>query len=286
MVWRLTVHPGPTVGVVVATRRRADLLARCIQALVEQDTDQGYEVVVVNDDDTPVSLAQHEVVRVVPGPCRGVAAARNVGIAATTAPLIAFTDDDAVPSRGWISAMVAASERYPDAVAFDGPIETGPLDPLYHHAPEAVPGSLVTANAVYRRRTLETVGLFDERFHGFWGLEDIELAARAARAGPIRFVDDMIVVHPPRPIGLLELFGQGRSVEGQWMLFRTHPSLSNWRLPLRWGPVLGWFRGRLRWLSPGIVRGSPARALRAVALVVGTTAVAFWTALRRWSPPP
>jgi hypothetical protein len=79
---------------------------------------------------------------------------------------------------------------------------------------------------------------------------------------------------------------QAARVEGVWLLFRKHPSLSQWRVPLRWGPALAEFR-RWMWLltQRKVVRGSPERAVRIVVLALCTTASAAVAGWRRWPGP-
>ena len=76
---------------------------------------------------------------------------------------------------------------------------------------------------------------------------------------------------------------QASRVEGVWLLFRKHPSLSHWRVPLRWGPALAEFK---RWSGlltrRDVVRGSPGRAFRIVVLTLCTTASAGVASWRRW----
>jgi len=273
----------PAVSVVVATRRRPELLRRCLAALLTQQTRHAYEVVLVNDDTEPLhDLPDDPRVRVVEGDVRGVAAARNRGIRVARAPVVAFTDDDVIPGAGWIEAIVAAAVAHPDAAGFDGPVVVGPIDWLYAHAPRARPGGGCAASVAYRRVVLDALGGFDERFTG-WMPEDVELAEHARTLGPIVHIPDMVVSHPPRPVTFRELIRMASYVEGEWLLFRRHPSLSRWRVPLRWAPPWARFRewsGRLR--DPDVLRMSPVRALRAVAIAAGATAVAAFSAWRRW----
>lgn len=83
------------VAVVIPTRDRPQLVATAVAAALAQ---QGVsvEVVVVDDgSDVPVTVEADRRVRVVRLPSsRGVAGARNAGVAAADAPWVAFLDDD------------------------------------------------------------------------------------------------------------------------------------------------------------------------------------------------
>ncbi|MFF3454852.1 glycosyltransferase [Streptomyces sp. NPDC002730] len=112
--------PGPQdrVTVVVATRERADQLARALDSLLAQDHPD-FEIVVV--DNAPVTsatrdLVEHkygERVRYVREPVPGLAVAHNRGIAAADGAVIAFTDDDVVADPHWLTALTAPFARDP-----------------------------------------------------------------------------------------------------------------------------------------------------------------------------
>lgn len=91
------------VAIVIATRNRAALLRGCLAAIAKQTLTPS-EIVVVDDgstDDTSCVLRAFEpaapsVLRFARNEASaGPAAARNRGVRLTTAPLVAFTDDDA-----------------------------------------------------------------------------------------------------------------------------------------------------------------------------------------------
>src|SRR2546423_3291355 len=95
-----------TVSVVVPTYRREDLLKRCLQSLSLQDFPRGgLEIIVVDDarsESVPevVTTAARETgipIRLLAGPGRGPAAARNLGWRAARGDVIAFLYDDADP---------------------------------------------------------------------------------------------------------------------------------------------------------------------------------------------
>lgn len=119
------------VAVVIPTLRRPDELERALRSVAAQIGVEGRlsEVVVADNDpegsardvrdrlmdDYPVRL----IYRHAPRP--GVATARNAGLAATDAPLIAFLDDDEAASPGWLAALLKA-QASTGAEAVFGPI--------------------------------------------------------------------------------------------------------------------------------------------------------------------
>ena len=99
----------PRVSVVMPTHDRAKLLPATLRALAAQTVPPSeYEVILVADgctDDTPQAVAGVRAelpyqLHFIEQPGQGAAAARNLGVAKATAPLILFLDDDmtAVPT--------------------------------------------------------------------------------------------------------------------------------------------------------------------------------------------
>ena len=105
----------------------------------------------------------------------GPAIARNVGWRAARGEIIAFIDDDCIPTPGWLSAGLAA---FTDGIVGASgklimPLVHIPTD-YEHDAVQLEKSEFVTANCFYRRDMLERVGGFDERFIAAWR-EDSDL---------------------------------------------------------------------------------------------------------------
>lgn len=101
-------------AVVIPTYNRAAFLASAVASALAQTLGE-IEVIVVDDgsvDDTPAviaSLAARDPrVRPQRQPNRGLAAARNLGLTAVTAPLVAFLDDDDLWTDGALAELAAA----------------------------------------------------------------------------------------------------------------------------------------------------------------------------------
>jgi GT2 family glycosyltransferase len=133
----------------------------------------------------------------------GPAAARNAGIEATSAPLIAFTDADCTPAPGWLDALTAALEDH-DLV--QGPVlparPPGPFDRTVS-LPSPSP-RFETANLAVRREVAERAGAFERLpfvAEGHFG-EDVLFGWRAVRAGARRgWAPDAVVRHAVFPRG-------------------------------------------------------------------------------------
>jgi HAD superfamily hydrolase (TIGR01662 family) len=126
------------------------------------------------------------VLRVIPGPGRGPAAARNAGWRACAAPWVCFLDDDVVPAPGWRAALAGDLDGLPgDVVGSQGRLRVPlPSDRRATDWERDVHGlqdaAWATADMAYRRRALQAVGGFDERFPRAYR-EDADLALRLLR---------------------------------------------------------------------------------------------------------
>ena len=122
------------ISVNLATYNRAAFLEPCLASLCEQTLDPArYEICVVNNagtDNTPEIVAhiaarypKHRVF-MIEEPVPGVSRARNRGLRATTAPLIAHVDDDGTVGRDWLEIFVTRfAELGPDICVIGGEIE-------------------------------------------------------------------------------------------------------------------------------------------------------------------
>jgi GT2 family glycosyltransferase len=93
--------------VIVCTRNRAASISETLVALAALET-PGVEVVIVDSSEgeeqkNTEKMAQKFGAKYVIEPRRGLSQARNTGIAAATGEIIAFTDDDCLPEKGWLT---------------------------------------------------------------------------------------------------------------------------------------------------------------------------------------
>jgi GT2 family glycosyltransferase len=227
------------ISVAVTTRNRARRLERLFAALREQTLDPAqFEVVVVDDgseDDTPAVLAHaaaqaglqlRSIRRATSG---GPGAGRNAGWRATTAPLIAFTDDDCEPQPGWLEALLAAHERDPEAFV-QGPVEPHPGERRENELftrtirVASLGPWFQTANIAYPRALLERLGGFDERFSVMG--EDTDVAWRAIGSGarPV-FAPDARVFHAVNPHPPLAQLRMVIAWSAAVQVVKAHPEL-------------------------------------------------------------
>jgi GT2 family glycosyltransferase len=220
-----------TIAVVVATRNRPTLLARCLRALAEQRR-RADQIVVVDDASTPPAEAtvaafadDLPVICIRRPTAGGPARARNSGWPLTETTHVAFTDDDCRPTSGWLAALerhagdrvVAVGRVEPDPD--DGPVR-GPLDRTMRV--ERDDGRYSTCNVMYPRLLLDELRGFDERFDR-WG-EDTDLGRRALAAGaqPV-FEPEALVYHAVHHMGWRAYWGERQRVAEAARLRRLHP---------------------------------------------------------------
>lgn len=171
--------PNPAVSVVVPTRDRAAYLDVTLSSLLDQDFEEPYEVIVVDDgsrDRTQDVIRRHNVRSLVHDPPRGPNAARNEGARVAAAELVALVDDDVFAPRDWLRQLVEGARRHPEADALGGPIrarlegpapracgrEAPPVTTLDLGPADREAELVWSANMLFRRSALERAGEFDE----------------------------------------------------------------------------------------------------------------------------
>lgn len=226
------------VSVVVPTFNRADSLRRLLDALAEvRPPPGGFEVIVVDDgsQDETEDVVRSTPFTYVRQQNSGAAAARNAGWRVACGEIIAFTDDDAVPSSEWLVELVEPFKTR-STVGVGGTIVPlhrtrasmyVQLERLVDHGLDT-DGDLrylVTANAAFRRSVLAAVGGFDIGFAGAAG-EDVDLSVRVAALGGLVRVAGAEVAHDHR-LRVRELVRTyRRHGRARAELSRKHPSLA------------------------------------------------------------
>lgn len=238
----------------VSTYGRAELLPKLLAGLAAQTLPaHTFEVVVVDDgspDGTADALEAAAgqlpfALRVIRHPRNlGAAAGRNTAWRAAAAAVVAFTDDDCVPTPGWLEAglaALAASERaFAVGRTRPDPAEARWLErPFSRSLTVEEPRFYETCNIFYRRADLERVGGLDPAFSTG---EDTDLGLRVVAAGGVPvWAPDALVHHRVRPPDLRAHVREARRwadlalvvrrhpaqrarlVHGRWFWKRTHP---------------------------------------------------------------
>lgn len=246
------------VAVIIPTLRRPESLERALLSVLAQIgvSDRLKEIVVVDNDplassrDLTARLASEASVVILwrHAPRPGVATARNEGLAATAAPLIAFLDDDEAAAPGWLAALLEAQSqtgadavfgpirgRVPPQVGWTRPYlerffgRAGPADTRLIDIPHGCGNSLLV-----RATALPGVAPFSSAADQSGGEDDILFAGLKARGGRFGWAADAWVEEfaPPHRATLRYAltrafaYGQGPS--------QTAAAARDWTMVARW----------------------------------------------------
>ena len=177
--------------------------------------------------DDPRLRCVHRAERSLPG-------ARNAGIAATTAPIVLFFDDDVrlhpgcisshlaryrEPSVGGVVGRIVERRLRPNAMWTTNRIGFGGRVITRLDGPDAVAvHTLKGANMSFRRDALVAAGGFDDGFTGNAMLEDADASWRVRRAGwRLVYDPDAAVDHLHEPSGGVRTGG----LDAEWWRFHN-----------------------------------------------------------------
>jgi glycosyltransferase involved in cell wall biosynthesis len=228
-----------TLSVVVPTWGVLDQLDSCLDALTRQTlAPERFEVIVVDDapDHNTLHLVSGWRARKIergprliylanPGP-HGAAAARNRGWRVARGPIIAFTDDAAIPAPDWLEQGLAAFASGVDAVCgkITMPLAATPTE-YQRQALRKQSAEFACANFFSRRSLLEAEGGFDERFEDADCSENDLHFRLLARPVNIAHADQVQVIQPLRPAPWGASVSELRHSVGKALLFKKHPAL-------------------------------------------------------------
>ncbi len=217
-----TRNAGPkdrrAVSVVIVSRGRAKVLARCLRALMQQ-THRHFEIIVVADQaglETVSSLSFGASVHSFLFDEPNISMARNIGIQQAAGDIIAFIDDDSVAEPTWLSRLIAPFSE-PDVAAAGGYVRgrngisfqwrAQSVDTAARQKPLALPfdkprvfspgqGRAVKTegtNCAFRRQELADLGGFDPNYAFY--LDETDVNMRLALAGKSTAIVPLAQVH-------------------------------------------------------------------------------------------
>jgi glycosyltransferase involved in cell wall biosynthesis len=211
--------PPCAISVVICTYNRARGLAKALGALLAQTGGVEYEVIVVDNNSTDETkdviasqLGRSGRLKYRFEGRQGLPYARNTGVIAAAAPIIAFTDDDVRVGPDWVETIKRTFDAHPGVDMIGGRVrpvwpsavpswitrrQLGPFAlgergdaPVRVSAANAAP-CLVGANFAFRRAVFERVGLFDP---AFIKSQDREIQLRLWRTGGVGlYVPDLAI---------------------------------------------------------------------------------------------
>ncbi len=175
------------MSVIVPTHNRRELLEKKLKALEPQ---QPFEVIVVADgcsDDTVSFLKNYQpayTLRFFETPGRGVSHARNLGAKEAKGDILLFSDDDVIPSSGWIEAH-AKVHSSPNCVGVGRlvlPKELAGTGAAELPGPKVYWWNITGNSSSIPKNLFRQAGGYDETFRDYGG-EDPDLGYRLKKAG-------------------------------------------------------------------------------------------------------
>lgn len=220
----------PSVSVIVVNWNGEDYLKKCIDSLNAQ-TFRNFEVILVDNgstDNSAVKLKQHYngFVNLISNQKNtGFCGGNNIGIRYAKGELIALLNMDAVAEPDWLETLVQSAEKnpkagmwacrvllnsdsfcfdsagglmfYPDGVCRNRGWQEKDIGQYNREEETLAPHGCA---AMYRRKMLEQIGLFDEHYFAY--LEDLDLGLRGQLAGWKCIYVPKAIVHHERSVSL------------------------------------------------------------------------------------
>lgn len=220
------------ISFIICTYNREKYIYECLSRLAKNTAQDGWEIVLVNNNSTDNTAAEcerfvrdykptnyHYFVETQ----QGLSYARNRGIAEAKGEWLVFLDDDAMIEKDYIAHLQARLKQHPEAGAFGGPIEPffegetpAWLNPWSMGFVSAIDlGDQVQvfsakqypigANMGISRETIDRIGVFNTALgrtgNNLMGGEEKDIFNRIRQAGiPILYFPDIKVQHciPPK----------------------------------------------------------------------------------------
>lgn len=226
------MQPNLDIELVICTHNNAAQLTLVLEAIAQQQVSDStqWSVLIVNNNCTDgtadlveqaIAAGKIPLLQMVQETTQGLTPARLCGVTQTTAPWIAYVDDDCVLQPDWVEQAVQFATQHPEAGAFGGRVvltwETPPSPFVLRYGysfAEQDHGMqiqerdcLVGAGMVVNRKALDACGwtkrqLMDDRIgRKLISGGDVELALRIRGAGyPLWYTPTCELKHliPPR----------------------------------------------------------------------------------------
>ena len=287
----------PKVSVVVCAYNAERTMEPCLASL-EKLNYPNYEVIVVNDGSTDRTREISEgfsYIRLINQENKGLSAARNVGIAAATGEVVAFTDSDCVADPDWLSYLMTTYVRSGRA-AVGGPNFPPPEDTLVPSAVAVSPGGpthvllndevaehIPGCNMAFRKTALEEISGFDPVFRAAG--DDVDLCWRLQNQGyQIGFSPAAVVWHFRRNTVNAYLNQQRGYGKAEAQLYFKHPYRFNLLGQSRWlGRIYGDLSSFFLSRRPVIYSGTFGRGLFQTVYEPPSSLVSFLPMTLEWN---
>lgn len=224
-----TPEATPEFTVVIPTYERHEQLDALMERLVAQSI-SNFEVIVVDQSTRAWEHAGEPhpfLLHYVHSPVKGAVSARNLGAFLARGKVIAFTDDDCLPTPDWL-ANALRWFRDPAIAGLEGFIRSDHLDepgwrPVTNVNCHGI--GFMTANLLVRNAAFQQLDGFDPAFDHPHFREDTDFGWRLQSLGRVPFAPDVEVFHPaqPRSIERESAEVRGRFFVKDALLLKKHP---------------------------------------------------------------
>jgi glycosyltransferase involved in cell wall biosynthesis len=228
------------VSVLICVRNVEKYIADCIASILDQ-TYRDFELIIVDDssDDNTKKIIEKfkdERIRYFRNEkWLGISKSRNLCVKYAKGDNLFFTDGDCIVSRDWIEQGLMFLKN-PGYAGVEGKIYyvSEKYEPTFSdHSYSRKPGGFMTGNMAYKKRAIENVGGFDERYSYN---EDKDLAFRILRIGKIKFNPNMIVFIQKQVLTPKQLVKQANIIKNRVYLFKRFgdKDVISWRIIDPW----------------------------------------------------
>ncbi len=230
----------PMVTVVVACYNGGRTLQSCLDSLTHLNY-PSYQVIVVDDGSTDITAqvaSLYKDFRLIRQEHKGLAVARNTGVAAADGEVIAFTDADCQADEDWLyyltgdlvktSYVGAGGPNFlpADDSAVAAAVMVSPGGPAHVMLTDRLAEHIPGCNMAFYKWALLEVGGFDPIFHRAG--DDVDMCWRLQQRGfRIGFSPPGFVWHHRRSTIHAYLWQQSGYGEAEAMLVRRHPEYFN-----------------------------------------------------------
>lgn len=245
--------------IIVVAFNEAERIAACLKALLDQETDQKYGVIVVDDgstDDTSriveqIRMTDSRLTLIQHNENRGRGAARRTGQDASLAHHIAFVDADIIVPRNWLQRCSEALNEYSAVSAVALP--DGDAAVIWRIFGAAIRFRVGFTGITGNNVIFDATVLRLEPFEAQYTLgEDFRLSQRLIRRGyKLRVLEDLSVEHrESKKFGgaLKYMWATGVDATGHPFEFRIiRPPDLSWSIWLLWwlasvlAAIVGWW---------------------------------------------
>jgi len=230
-------NPAPIkYSVVIPVYNGEKNIARTLQALLSQESEEPFEIIAVDDgstDNTAEVLRKYPV-KMLRKSNGGPASARNLGAQNSQGDIILFLDSDCIPQTGWLKALTEPLHN-PEIMGVKGRYITRQksliarfvqleFEERYRMLQKQPFIDFVDSySAAFRRKAFLQVGGFDESFPKADN-EDVDLSYKLAKAGFKMIYRPQAVVEHTHPAAL-KAYLKVKFSRGYWRtaVYKTHP---------------------------------------------------------------